>query len=270
MKKIFYFFIAILIFAACQNDKTSQKTDEKTTQTSPTPTTKNTTGDAVTKGKYTLYPSPSSTEYPDASLEYYHYQDGIFHFIVNGESYRLGAQTLDAPQKECANSAKGQHIHLIIDDEPYKAAYNQDFEHVVHDGRHYMMAFLSRSYHESIKTDKAFVALKLQVKNNTVYATSTIKEPALFYSRPTGEYVGDDTKKILLDFHLWEADLSGAFKVLLEINGEEKYIIDKWQSYYIEGLPMGENKIKLTLVYNSGEVVQTKFNGIERTITLKP
>lgn len=266
MKKIFYIGCCLLLFAACQNDKATQ--NNKTTETSSTP--KNLAENAVSKGKYILSPAPPSTPYPDASLEYYHYKDGNFYFVVNGEKYRLGAQTLDAPQKECANSGQGQHIHLIINDEPYKAAYAQNFEHVVDDGRHYMMAFLSRSYHESIKTEKAFVALKLQVRNHTAFATSTIKEPVLFYSRPTGEYFGEDTKKILLDFHLWEADLGGAYKVLLEINDEEKYIIDKWQAYYIEGLPMGENKIKLTLVYNSGEIVKTKFNQIERTITLKP
>lgn len=275
MKKILYLGLFIFVVVACQNDaaKTTTNTEETRPNTTTTPKTtpaEELPATAVSKGKYTLYPAPSSTPYPDASLEYYHYRDGTFYFIVDGEEYRLGAQTLDAPQKECANSGQGQHIHLIIDDEPYKAAYSKNFEHIVHDGRHYMMAFLSRSYHEGIKTEKAFTALKLQVRNNTAYANSKIKEPVLFYSRPQGEYFGEDTKKILLDFYLWEADLSGAYKVLLEINGEEKYILDKWQAYYIEGLPMGENKIKLTLVHNSGEMVKTKFNGTERTIVLKP
>lgn len=252
MKPHLFLGLFLLVISSCQNNSNNS-----------------TSGTAVTKGKYTLYPAPPSKDYPDASLEYYHYADGVFSFIVKGSDYQLGQQTPDAPQMMCANSGQGQHIHLIIDNEPYHAAYTANFEYQIPDGKHYMMAFLSRSYHESIKTETAFAAHKVQVRNNRVFATSTIKEPMLFYSRPKGIYIGEDTKKIMVDFYLWEADLGGAYKVLLEINGEEQYIIDKWQPYYLEGLPMGENKIKLTLVYNNGETVNTKFNPIERTITLK-
>ena len=249
----------LFLVYSCQNNTSNNGSGADATTSTTT----------TSKGKYKLYPGPASKNYPDASLEYYHYKDGTFYFIVKGTEYQLGQQTPDASQMMCANSGQGQHIHLIIDNEPYFASYQPNFQYDVPEGRHYMMAFLSRSYHESIKTETAFAAYKIQVRNKSIFATSTIKDPMLFYSRPKGTYIGKDTEKILLDFYLWEADLGGAYKVLLEINGEEQYVIDKWQAYYLEGLPMGENKIKLTLVYNSGQVVPTKFNPVERTITLK-
>jgi len=58
--------------------------------------------------------------------------------------YKLGEQTPEAQKLMCANSDQGQHIHLIIDNQPYLAAYATDFEVDVPDGEHIILAFLSR------------------------------------------------------------------------------------------------------------------------------
>ena len=89
----------------------------------------------------------------------------------------------------------------------------------------------------------------------------------MFYSRPKGLYTGDDTKKVMLDFYLVNTDLS-AHKVEADINGQ-KFTIDKWQPYYMEGLPEGENKITLTLVDSTGQPVKNAFNPVTRTFTLE-
>ena len=47
-----------------------------------------------------------------------------FDFMVEG--YELGAQT-EGARMNLANSAKGQHIHLIIDNDPYSAHYDAGF-----------------------------------------------------------------------------------------------------------------------------------------------
>ena len=46
-------------------------------------------------------------------------------------------------------------------------------------------------------------------------------------------------------------------------------MIDKWQTYYMEGLPMGESTITLTLLNQKGKPLDTPNNPIEQKITLK-
>lgn len=218
---------------------------------------------------YTLTPFTPSPSFEDATLTNMNYQSGTFDFTVSGTTYQLGEQTSDAPQKMCANSAQGQHIHLIVDDLPYAAKYVSSFEHDVTDGEHYILAFLSRSYHESIKTDAAHIVEKVTVSNKAITESSEVTDPMIFYSRPKGTYVGsNDTEKVMLDFYLANLDLGANYRVKAKINGEE-HMIDTWQPYYIEGLPMGENTIELTLVDGNGQVVDTPLNPVTRTFTLQ-
>lgn len=217
--------------------------------------------------KYTLTPFDPSASFPGAELANVTYEEGTFDFEVN--NYELAVQTEDAGVKMCANSAKGQHIHLILDNEPYAAKYESQFDYEVEDGEHYMLAFLSRSYHESIKTSEAHIAQKIMVSDGSITSMEDISGPMLFYSRPKGTYVGEkDTEKVMLDFYLINADLGSEYMVKANINGEE-HMIDTWQPYYIEGMPMGENSITLTLVDGEGNTVDAPLNPVTRTFTLQ-
>lgn len=219
--------------------------------------------------KYSLTPFAESQQYEDAAIESMDYQNGTFKFAVGGESYELGAQTPDADAKMCANSGKGQHIHLIVDNNPYIAKYEAEFAQAVEDGEHYLLAFLSRSYHESIKTDAANTTKKITVEGGNIKASADVTDPMLFYSRPKGTYTGaKDTKKVMLDFYVKNLELGADYQVKADINGEE-HMIDTWQPYYIEGLPMGENTITLTLVDGEGQTVDTPLNPVTRTFTLQ-
>ena len=79
--------------------------------------------------KYTITAFSPSQAYPDAAIESVSYKDGKFNFQLKDGEYKLGNQTPDAEQKMCANSGKGQHIHLIANDSPYAAKYTNEFEH---------------------------------------------------------------------------------------------------------------------------------------------
>lgn len=218
--------------------------------------------------KYTLTPFSDSPAFEDATLSDMVYQDKQFNFTVSGDEYELGRQTEDAPQKMCANSAKGQHIHLIVDNQPYSAQYESSFEYEIEDGTRYILAFLSRSYHESIKTDDAHIVKKAKISDNSLRGMADVKDAILFYSRPKGTYVGEDTKKVMLDFYLTNTSISeNGNKVKADINGEV-HTIDTWQPYYIEGLPMGENTITLTLVDENDELIKTPLNPVTRKFTL--
>lgn len=241
---------------ACQNQTNTENNDSESPE--------------ATGNKYKLTPFTASQEFPDAKIGMMTYINGVFNFDVSGSTYKLGEQTSDAEQKMCANSAQGQHIHVILDNGPYQARYTSRFDDLeLKDGDYYLLAFLSRSYHESIKTKDAFTAQYISVQDKTAGHFESINEPMLFYSRPKGAYVGEkETKKVMLDFYVINLELGKNYKVLADINGEV-HTIDTWQPYYIEGLPMGKNKIKLTLVDRTGKMVETPLNPVEREFELK-
>lgn len=255
MKSIPLFLLsAVLLMGSCKNQPTNPENQPEATADSL----------AV---KYTLTPFSPSKDFPDANLKAMAYIGGTFSTVISGASYKLGEQTSDAGEKQCANSKEGQHLHLIIDNEPYVAKYESSFTYEIPDGEHYLLCFLSRSYHESIKTAAAHRAVKVNVKNKSFEKSSEIEGPMLFYSRPKGLYTGEDTKKVMLDFYLVNGDMS-AYKVEADINGE-KHMIDTWQPYYIEGLPEGDNSITLTLLDTAGQVVKAPLNPVTRKFQIE-
>jgi len=254
MKNILVFLGLSLTIAGCKN-QAAKETEAPKEEVSAT---------AI---KYTLTPFTASQNFPDANLKSMSYKNGKFTTVIGGTSYKLGEQTSDVPQKNCANSKEGQHIHLIVDTEPYVAKYTASFDQEIPDGDHYILTFLSRSYHESLKTPAAHKASKVTVKNKSFEKMDPIVGPMLFYSRPKGLYSGDDAKKVMLDFYMVNTDMKG-FRVEANINGE-KHTIDRWQPYYIEGLPEGDNTIKLTLMDSSGQVVNVPLNPVNRTFKIE-
>ncbi len=215
----------------------------------------------------------SSPDFPDSGLEMIspaesqNYQVGPVAFEYNVKNYQLGDQTLDADIKKCANSAKGQHIHLILNNEPYSAHYEPKFEKELEAGHYVALSFISRSYHESLKHYGAYNLRQFTVGEGE-FEEADLTAPHMFYSRPKGEYQGADTEKILLDFYLINTELSAdGNKVRATINDQE-FTIDEWKPYFIEGLPMGENTIKLELLDAAGNPIPGPFNVVERTITL--
>lgn len=256
----FLFLLLLSLFViACGGEDTSNSETVETETGTP--------AEEPPKPEYKLSDFSESPTFGDATLASMDYKEGTFNFGV--ENYELAAQTEDAPTKMCANSAKGQHIHLIVNDSPYAAKYEASFAHDVADGDHHILAFLSRSYHESIKNGNAHIAKKVTVANKSITASEDITTPMLFYSRPKGTYVGEDTKKLMLDFFLVNADLGADYKVKVEINGDKAFTVDAWKPYFLEGLPMGDNKVKLTLLDKDGNAVNTPLNPVERVFTLK-
>lgn len=223
-----------------------------------------------------LYEITDSPKFPDAELKLKTPKagevlpEGIDSFYFEVNNYTLGAQTPDAGTKMCANSAKGQHIHFIMDNEPYVASYSSTVGYNLKPGHHVLLAFLSRSYHESLKTKKAYILKEFNVGDKEVEDNFVESAPQIFYSRPKGEYVGDkEVKKLLLDFFLVNCDLSPkGYKVKATVNGTE-FILTKWAPYAIEGLPLGEATVKLELIDNKGNLVPGAYNGVERTAKLK-
>ena len=205
-----------------------------------------------------------SPKYEDAALVLNELNSGSeLEFSFDVKNYELGAQTEHEFQYSLANSKKGQHIHLIINNNPYSAHYTNKFKKKLDPDNGIILAFLSRSYHESVKNKNAYIFTQYGDLEKI-----DLDKQYLFYSRPKGTYTGQDTKKLLLDFYLVNTTISkNGNKVRATINDEE-FLIDEWSPYYIEGLPKGEVKIKLELINSSGELIDSPFNPSIRTVIL--
>lgn len=190
-----------------------------------------------------------------------------FDFTVN--NYELGAQTEGPNAENLANSGKGQHIHFILNNQPYSAHYEPSFKKEIPDGVHHLVAFLSRSYHESVKNENSVVARKIEIGDNPEDTQGLdMDAPTLIYSRPKGTYTGKDTENLLLDFFVLNTELSeDGNKVRATINGEV-FIITEWAPHVINGLPMGEITVKLELLDGEGNLIEGPFNEVTRTVTL--
>ncbi|MEP1032845.1 phosphopeptide-binding protein [Ekhidna sp.] len=226
------------------------------------------------KPNITLTKAPSSPEYPDAQLlkissNTTETDTGfVLNYTFNVQNYELGVPTEGADTRGIANSGKGQHIHYIVNNGPYAAHYMPGVDDMLDEGNYVVLAFLSRSYHESVKSEGAYYVENLTVGDIEADAAD-LTAPHLFYSRPKGTYKGADTDKVMLDFYLLNTGLSPeGNKVRATVNGNE-FMIDEWAPYYIEGLPMGQVSIKLELLDADGNLIPGPFNRVERKVTLE-
>ncbi len=274
MKKNTHHLIIVLsliffITTACKKEKKATTEDERVTNNVEKET-------ETAKPKITLEKLEDSPLYADAALVLDTPEDikvaksGEIEFSFKVENYELGAQTKGPNAQKLANSGKGQHIHFILDNQPYSAHYEPKFKKEVPAGVHHLVAFLSRSFHESVKNENSVVVRKLIIgdKPEDTFGLE-MKAPTLIYSRPKGEYAGKDTEQILLDFFVLNTTLSeNGHKVRVTINGKE-FIITEWAPQVIKGLPIGEVTIQLELLDENGALIPGPFNNITRTVTLK-
>lgn len=255
----------MLILISCKKDKAQDKENE---------TSQDVTEEKVDTLNIRLSKLENSPKFEDAMISLNDPMVGDLNnetgeaevnFDFDVENYELGVQTKGAGVNGLANSAKGQHIHFILDNAPYSAHYESSFTKQIGEGHHVLLAFLSRSYHESVKN--AFLVKPLTIGEPEGDAPD-LSAPHLFYSRPKGTYSGKDTERLLLDFFLVNTEISETGnKVKATINGEE-FTIAEWSPYVIEGLDKGEVEIRLQLVDAEGNMIPGPFNDVTRTVTL--
>ena len=91
------------------------------------------------------------------------------------------------PHKDPA-TGKGNHIHVILDNQPYEAYYelNQPFElRNVTEGRHTLRVFPSRPWHESYKNAGAFQMVDFTVKGGGDASKPTTTKNGQMMASPT-------------------------------------------------------------------------------------
>ena len=215
--------------------------------------------------KITISKLEGSPSYENSKLNVQNisFDDKKFDFLFGVEDYKLGIQTPNDFKHQLANSAKGQHIHLIVNNNPYSAHYSESFKKDLEGENNVILAFLSRSHHESVKNKNAYVLTQISEEE------IDLNKEFIFYSRPKGVYKEKDTEKLLLDFYLINTKISALGNKVRATIQDSEFIIDEWAPYYIEGLPKGEISIKLELLNEKGDLVDSPFNPSTRTVILE-
>lgn len=225
---------------------------------------------------------PASPEFNDARLSIANVTaaaqgtDSVkLSFSFDVKNYELKNQTADAGNKMCNNSDKGQHIHFILDNKPYTALYEPKHEVVLPKGsEHYLLVFLSRSYHESVKSKGAADMMHFKIDDKgKLQKLEAPKTPMVFYSRPKGDYVGTkNTDNLLLDFYVWNCTLSdSSYKVKAQLKADgidTSFTINAWAPHFLQHVPMGKPSVTLTLVDKDGNALQGENTNVTREFNL--
>lgn len=200
--------------------------------------------------------------------------------IIEAENFEPGEQTDTERANEISNSENGQHFHLILDNEPYMANYEAGTPFdlsTLDSGAHTLIAFPSRSYHESVKGEDAYDLVNFYVAEESGSFPLREDEPAIIYSRPKGEYTGADAEQIMLDFYLHNVELSEdghKARYTIHEEGEEdselaSITLTEWAPAFVTGLESGTYVVRLQLLDEEDTVVPGTFNDTQREITVQ-
>jgi len=198
--------------------------------------------------------------------------------VVEAENFETGVQTDTDRAEQIANSGNGQHFHLILDNGPYMANYEagEPFDlGSLEPGAHTLVAFPSRSYHESVKSDTSYDYINFYVGEESGEFMLNTEEPAIVYSRPKGTYSGDAAERIMLDFYLHNVELSSdghrARYTIRDSEGSEvaSTTLSEWTPSFVEGLSTGTYEVNLQLIDGDGNVVPGPMNDTTREIEVK-
>lgn len=200
--------------------------------------------------------------------------------VLTDTAVSVRLQVQDLPTFKDAKLGLGPHLHVILDNQPYKAVYDTNEPLIFEDlapGTHTIRAFASRPWHESFKNEGAYAQTTFHIFARTQDNDPEAKKPLLTYSRPVGTY---GAEPILLDFYLTNAPLHLIaqekpddeildWKIRATVNGES-FIIDQWQPLYLKGFKSGKNWVQLELLDELGNPVDNEFNNTVRLITYEP
>ena len=185
--------------------------------------------------------------------------------------------------KNWATAAGSSHVHLILDNKPYKRIDDPKLPvtmneltggEAIGEGQHVLVAFASRGSHESVKTKDAIFVTQFFVgkKGDT---PQDLKKPLLVYSRPKGEYKGATANHIIVDFQLWNAELGDKKnKVNVTITGPgiDSPLTQKMTEFgaplYIDNARNGNYNVKLELTDADDNAIAGPWNNTTRSISV--
>lgn len=174
------------------------------------------------------------------------------------------------------------HVHLILDNRPYKRIDDPkqpiklkdiDPNYTIGEGQHVLVAFPSRSTHESVKpigkaSPLAVVSFYVGKKGEVKWKAT---DPTLIYSRPKGANNGaPPAEGILIDWYLANAELGdGKFTIDATlsgpgIDGNKTVTIKDWKPWRLKNPRSGTYSLHLVLKGKDGKAVPGAWNDTTR------
>jgi hypothetical protein len=173
----------------------------------------------------------------------------------------------------------GNHVNLIVDNEPFQAIYSLEEPIIIKNlapGTHSIRAFAVSPWGESFKNEGAYAQTTFNVLTQTNNNRPNTDLPLLTYNSPTGTY---GAEPVLLDFYLNQPETANGFapkntdhpewQVKATVNGTS-FMIQDWQPHYLTGFKPGDNWIQLELIDSSGKTIENTFNNTVRVINYDP
>lgn len=173
------------------------------------------------------------------------------------------------------------HVHLILDNKPYKAIYDTKAPvklselaagAALDEGLHVLVAFPSRANHESVKTKDALTVVPFWIGKKGDAAKDFTKKPMLIYSRPKGDYNGEMANHVLVDFQIANVTLAeGKEHVHVSVTGPgaekvEGHVEKFGTPLYMDNLQNGSYTLKVELMDGSNKLIEGPWNSTTRTI----
>jgi hypothetical protein len=200
--------------------------------------------------------------------------------VLEDDAVEVRLQVKDLPLYKDETLGLGSHLHVFLDNQPYRAVYDTSQPVTFTDlapGTHTVRVFASRPWHESFKNDGAYAQTTFHVFTKTSDNNPDPNLPLLTYSRPQGTY---GAEPILLDFYLTNAPLHLVAKedeqddvvdwrIKVTVNGES-FVIDRWQPLYLKGFKPGKNWVQLEYIDEKGNSIQNVYNNAARIFTYEP
>jgi hypothetical protein len=189
-------------------------------------------------------------------------------------------QVKDLPIFKNSQLDAGNHLNVILDNEPARHVYNLEEPLVLENlaaGTHSLRVFATRPWEESFKNEGAFTKTTFHILTKTGDNTPDSKLPLLTYNSPSGTY---GAEPIMLDFYLNNAPLHLVAKqnpdddiedwrIRVTVNGES-FVLDNWQPVYLKGFQKGKNWVQLEYIDENGNNVPNTFNNTVRVIDYDP
>ena len=172
----------------------------------------------------------------------------------------------------------GNHLNLILDNEPAKQIYSVVDPIAIGNltpGTHTIRVFATRPWGESFKNDDAYAQTTFNVLTETTANYPDPSLPLLTYNNPTGIY---GAEPFLLDFYLTNAPLHEVanndsnledWQIKVTVNGDS-FLLEDWKPVYLTGLNKGENWIQLELLDREDNNIENAFNNTVRVINYDP
>ncbi|BDS11741.1 hypothetical protein [Aureispira anguillae] len=212
---------------------------------------------SINHKKITLSPCPpldSNILYSDVRLQNYTYTRSKMMFMP--QNLRLGGMTPFSQNRTTSTTKKGNHLHLCIDGIQHHISNENIFDYPLENGRYKLVAFIARSFYESIKEPAAILAKEITVQNGELIASKNLQNVDLVYNAPLGTYQEEEAQQLLLDFVLVGTTINeGGNTVKITIDQETTFTVDRWQAYFIEGLTVGKHHIQLELLDATGKQI---------------